>query len=602
MTVDTELQAPAQSGPPERFGRVPALDGIRALAIVAVLIYHNYSYEGFKHWGGGYLGVDVFFVLSGFLITTLLLREHHGNGRIDLRQFWARRARRLLPALFVLIAIEAILAQRVLDPLSAAAIRSDGIASLFYYENWRLAFGAPTTASHTWSLAVEEQWYLIWPILLFGLLWFMRGRLRNIRWVTAVLAVASAIECALLFRTDGSRSYFGTDTRAQALLIGALLALVLLHRPQSRSRLLQVAGWCGIAFLLWAFLTLKAVPDWMYRGGFFAVAVASACVIAAAVQSQDSVLARIFSFKGFVAIGIISYGLYLYHLPIFIWLTPLSTGLDGLQLLGLRIGVTAAIAVASYFLLEKRFLRRQRSERPSMGYLVLGAVAALVLIIIATPDKLAPTPVDNIAYALKLEAVHAPKTVPRVMLVGDKSVIDLTTTTPGVYAGSAIHGAPYAMKKCDVVPGAAIDEHGNQVERPANCSRLSHNFREVMSAYRPAYGVLMLSPTDARDRVVQDRPARFRSDEQRSAINDAVDQVRQSVTLSGGQLVLLPVRCDSTSPVPADRIDWLNSVLSDYAGKHPGVIFERQAMVTCAGGASQPAWTWPEIQHLITSH
>src|SRR3954452_13331971 len=119
----------------DTFSRVPALDGIRAIAIVAVLVYHNYSFEAVRHWGGGLLGVDVFFVLSGFLITTLLLRERDGTGRIDLRRFWTRRARRLLPALFVLILLEAMLAQFLLDPLSASALRGDGLGSIFYFEN-----------------------------------------------------------------------------------------------------------------------------------------------------------------------------------------------------------------------------------------------------------------------------------------------------------------------------------------------------------------------------------------------------------------------------------------------------------------------------------
>ena len=190
MSVDEAVRVPMTGvgGLSEAsFARVPALDGIRAIAIVAVLVYHSYAFEATHHWGGGFLGVDVFFVLSGFLITTLLLREHDRHGRIDLRQFWTRRARRLLPALFVLILIEAVVAQFVLDPLSASALRGDGIGSLFYFENWRLAFSAPTAASHTWSLAVEEQWYLIWPLLLIGLLLLARRRLRLASWFVGLL-------------------------------------------------------------------------------------------------------------------------------------------------------------------------------------------------------------------------------------------------------------------------------------------------------------------------------------------------------------------------------------------------------------------------------
>jgi peptidoglycan/LPS O-acetylase OafA/YrhL len=605
MSVDEQVRVPAPSvadSAEERFARVPALDGIRAVAIAAVLLFHNYSFEGFRHWGGGFLGVDVFFVLSGYLITTLLLREQRGSGGVDLRRFWTRRARRLIPAVFVLILIEAIVARFVLDPVSASSMRGDAIGSLFYFENWRLAVGSATTASHTWSLAVEEQWYLVWPLLLVGLLFLARGRVRIVAWVVGLLAVASAVECAILFHGDGTRAYFGTDTRAQGLLIGALLALVLLHRPKGHSRLVQFAGWSGAAFLVWIAVTLKGPADWVYRGGFFGVAVASALVIAAVTHSEDAPLARMLSARPFVAVGIISYGLYLYHLPIFLWLTPSSTNLDGLQLLGLRVGVTAVIAVASYHLIEKRFLRRRSpGERQPVAMLLAGGAVALAVIIAATPSTVHRSPAENISYALRLAAAQTPTGLPRVMLVGDAPVIDLAIQSPGVFDGDAIRGAPYAMNKCDVVPGATIDEAGTRQERLPKCALLGHNVREVMKSFRPKYGVLMLGPSDALDRVVQGRPIRFRSNEQRALVYGAVDQVRQAVTAAAGKFVLLPVRCDGSISVAGDHVDWLNRILADYSHEHPDVVFERRGLVSCANETGRPAWTWPELQHLVTS-
>ena len=605
MSVDEQVRIPAPSSAgaaDDRFARVPALDGIRAVAIAGVLLFHNYSFEGFRHWGGGFLGVDVFFVLSGYLITTLLLRERNRSGRIDLRRFWTRRARRLLPAVCVLVLIEAIVARFVLDPVSAAPLRGDAIGSLFYFENWRLAMGSATTASHTWSLAVEEQWYLVWPLLLGGLLFLARGRVRIISCFVALLAVASAIECAILFRGDGTRAYFGTDTRAQGLLIGALLALVVLHRPRGHSRLVQFSGWCGAAFLVWIAMSLKGPADWVYRGGFFAVAVAAALVIAAVTHSEDALLARILSLRPLVAVGIISYGLYLYHLPVFLWLTPSSTNLDGLQLLGLRVGVSAVIAVASYHLVEKRFLRRRSPGEPQPVAIILAGVAvALAVIIAATPSSVHRTPADTISYALRLAAAQTPTGLPRVMLVGDAPVIDLAITSPGVFDGNAIRGAPYAMNKCDVVPGATIDESGTRQERLEKCALLTHNVREVMNAFRPKYGVLMLGPSDARDRVVQGRLIRFRSDEQRALVDGAVDQMREAIDAAGGRFVLLPVRCDDSVSVPGDRVDWLNRILADYARDHLDVDFERRALVSCTSAPRQSAWTWPELQHLVTS-
>ncbi|HEV7524921.1 MAG TPA: acyltransferase [Acidimicrobiia bacterium] len=606
MSVDESVRVPAPSvagSADERFARVPALDGIRALAIAAVLAFHNYSFEGFRHWGGGFLGVDVFFVLSGFLITTLLLREQHGSGRIDLRRFWTRRARRLLPAVCVLILLEAIVAQFVLDPVSARSLRGDGIGTLFYFENWRLAVGSATTASHTWSLAVEEQWYLVWPLLLVGLLYLARGRARIASYFVGLLAVASAVECAVLYRGDGTRAYFGTDTRAQALLIGALLALVLLRRPRGHSRLVQFGGWGGAAFLVWIFATLKGPADWIYSGGFFAVAVASALVIAAVTHSEDAPLARILSLRPLVAVGIVSYGLYLYHLPIFLWLTPSSTNLDGLQLLSLRIGVTSIIAVASYHLVEKRFMRRRSpAERQPVAMLLAGAAVALAVIIAATPSSVHRSPADVISYALRQAAEQTPTGLPRVMLVGDTPVIQLAISSAGVFEGNAIRGAPYAMTQCDIVPGAIIDEQGTQQDRLPKCALLGHNMREVMTAFRPKYGVLMLGPTDARDRVAKGRPIRFRSNEQRALVYGAIDQMRGAVEAAGGRFVLLPVRCDGSASVPGVRVDWLNRVLADYARLHLDVAFKRQAIASCTSNPRQRSWTWPELQRLVTSN
>jgi hypothetical protein len=189
-----------------------------------------------------------------------------------------------------------------------------------------------------------------------------------------------------------------------------------------------------------------------------------------------------------------------------------------------------------------------------------------------------------------------------VMLVGDAPVIDVAIKSPGVFNGDEIRGAPYAMNKCDVVPGATIDEQGARQERLQKCALLGHNVREVMKSFRPKYGILMLGPSDARDRVVKNRPIRFRSNEQRALVYGAVDQVRDAVVAAGGRFVLLPVRCDGSLSVPGDHVDWLNRILADYARDHLDVEFERRALVSCTSGPRQRAWTWPELQRIVTSH
>jgi hypothetical protein len=150
-----------------------------------------------------------------------------------------------------------------------------------------------------------------------------------------------------------------------------------------------------------------------------------------------------------------------------------------------------------------------------------------------------------------------------------------------------------------VLPGAIIDEDGKQHPEPAKCQRLPHNIREVMMAFHPAYGILMLGPTDARDRVASSQLLQTGTDDQGSVVASTVDKVRQAVAVAGGRLVVLPVKCDAGSPVPGARIDRLNAALADYATKHPDVVFARQALVSCANGASQQPWTWTEVQRLL---
>ena len=204
----------------------PALDGLRAVTVIGIMLYHG----GTTWLGGGFLSVDVFFALSGYLITTLLLIEYERSGTLDLKSFWARRARRLLPALFLML-VAVLVYGAFLTGDAAAAVRRDALATLVYMSNWWFIisgnsyfeqFQDPSPLTHTWTLAIEEQWYLFAPLLLLLLLPRLRSR-RMLAVVFLVLAVASAIEMAWLANpeTDGSRVYYGTDTRLQSLVLGA---------------------------------------------------------------------------------------------------------------------------------------------------------------------------------------------------------------------------------------------------------------------------------------------------------------------------------------------------------------------------------------------
>ena len=235
----------AGAGADHRFvlHHIPALDGLRGLAVAGVLTFHG------NHLVGGYLGVDLFFVLSGFLITSLLLREGGDTGTVALGAFWIRRARRLLPALFGLLAGVVVFARVWATPFELDAIRTDALATVFYAANWQAIwsghgywdlFTTPSPLQHTWSLAIEEQFYLVWPLVVFGLIRLRRGARASL--APAVLAVAGTLGALsiawMVLRyepgTDPSRVYFGTDTRAGSILLGASLAAWLAWRGTAR--------------------------------------------------------------------------------------------------------------------------------------------------------------------------------------------------------------------------------------------------------------------------------------------------------------------------------------------------------------------------------
>jgi peptidoglycan/LPS O-acetylase OafA/YrhL len=216
--------------------RVSALDGMRAVAVMVVILH-----AGLSWLPGGFLGVDVFFVLSGYLITTLLLTELDRTGRVNLTAFWARRARRLLPALLVLVAVVSAVSPMVLPPTETALIRDDALSALAYVANWRMISrgtdyfaqtAAPSPLQHTWSLAIEEQFYLLWPLVLLLLLRWRPGRRQGLVAVVAiaVLGAVASVAAGWLLADAGSnlnRVYFGSDTRAVSILVGVGLAGIL---------------------------------------------------------------------------------------------------------------------------------------------------------------------------------------------------------------------------------------------------------------------------------------------------------------------------------------------------------------------------------------
>jgi peptidoglycan/LPS O-acetylase OafA/YrhL len=346
--------------------RAPGLDGVRALAVLAVMGFH----EGASELSGGFLGVDVFFVLSGFLITDLLVRAHQQTGKAGLKAFWIRRARRLLPPLAVMLLVVTAAAS-LIEPAQEASLRWALLAAGTYTSNWFQIFhhvsyfaaaGPPAPLDHLWSLAIEEQFYLVWPLVIWLLLKRPNGRALCAR-VAWLGAVASALVMAIMYTPGGDPSavYYGTDTHASALLIGAALALarplpVLVSTPARPGRRLDAAGVIGLAVLAWAIGHFSGNDPAVYPVGLIVAALAAAALVAAACGR--GVIAAITSWRPLRWIGVRSYGIYLWHWPVIALTAALThTNSPAPWLWLVESAVTVALAAASWRFIETPIMR-----------------------------------------------------------------------------------------------------------------------------------------------------------------------------------------------------------------------------------------------------
>ncbi|MFK4301986.1 MULTISPECIES: acyltransferase family protein [unclassified Paenibacillus] len=335
---------------------MPGLDGLRALAVIAVIVYHLNP-----DWlPGGLLGVGVFFTLSGYLITDILVSQWDTYHSFKMKDFWLRRARRLLPAMLTVVAV-IVLCSLLFDPSRLTALRGDVPAALVYMSNWWFifhqvsyfeSFGPPSPLGHLWSLAVEEQFYILWPLMLALGLKYMPKRIVLAGWVTC-LALISALLMAVIYvpGTDPSRVYYGTDTRGFALLIGAALALVwpsgkLKGQASAKARLF-LDGIGAVSLLLlchWAWASNEYDPS-LYRGGLLGIALVTAIVVAA-LAHPVSHLGKLLGLKPLRWIGARSYGLYLWHVPVITLTTP-QVDTEGVHVLRIILQLLATILLAS---------------------------------------------------------------------------------------------------------------------------------------------------------------------------------------------------------------------------------------------------------------
>jgi peptidoglycan/LPS O-acetylase OafA/YrhL len=377
------------------FGYRPGLDGLRALALLAVLAFH----QGFANARGGYLGVSAFFTLSGFLIATLALDEHDRTGGLSWARFWERRARRLLPAALVTLAAIVLLQARW-GIGAGPGFRADMLAAVGYVTNWRLAgsgagygalFAAPSPFVHLWSLAIEEQFYLLFPLAFAALLVVVRGRRL---WGAAVLAVAATGSFALAWLTaarlgNDGLAYYGTHTRAGELLVGVALAFVLGSTPVRRAldaragrAALTVAGAAALVGLVWLWHVVPIGDPHLFRGVTALNAGLTALVIVAVLAGPvDAVL----GVAPLQAIGMISYAAYLFHWPLYLVIAPPRVELGSVELFGLRLAATITAATISYLVIESPFRFRLRMPRVGLAAVMATGVAVVVALSALVP-------------------------------------------------------------------------------------------------------------------------------------------------------------------------------------------------------------------------
>jgi peptidoglycan/LPS O-acetylase OafA/YrhL len=424
-----------QGRPKGEMGYLPGLDGVRALAVLGVLFYH----ADLVWMKGGFLGVDVFFVLSGFLITSLILEEFDRSGKIDFAKFYLGRARRLLPAVLLMLAVVAVAAAIFYRDV-ASQVKADSIASLFYVNNWWYIFssqsyfefiGRPPMLKHLWSLSVEEQFYFIWPAVAYLLV--KRWARRGVRLVALAVALASTAWMIALSVMNGfpdfadpSRAYFGTDSHCMGLLIGAALATA--WRPgRLRKDVAPSAKWVitctGVAALLavlYFFFFVGEYTTWLYlSGGFLALSIIVAALIAMATHPA-SPLGPWLGTQPLRYIGQRSYGLYLWHWPIFMVTRPnLDVPIDGPLLFALRLALTFGIAELSFRFFEMPIRRgsidrwvkawrtsegAERTKRTQRGILAIAGTAIGVVVLGAA---LATAPAPSAAAGLPADVAQA---------------------------------------------------------------------------------------------------------------------------------------------------------------------------------------------------
>lgn len=611
------------------FAYQPALDGLRGIAVVAVILYHL----DYPWMGGGFLGVDTFFVLSGYLITSLLLVEFDSTGSVSLRDFWIRRAKRLLPAALLLLVAVATYSWLVAPTDRLETIRGDAIATLTYVANWRFIvddasyfelWSEASPLRHMWSLAIEEQFYLLWPVVVFGLLKALRGRTTLLIAGCVLAAAGSVVLMAELAETDRSRAYFGTDARVHTILVGALLALVLRRLPPvvgSAARIVRTLGVASLTMLGVSFVVVSDSGAWFYQGGSVIVAVAVAFVIADGVSGSPSLTTALLGWAPLRGLGQISYGLYLWHWPMIVWLTPERLGTDGLALDAIRVAATFGCALVSYVIVEQPIRHRSPSPVAALRAVSVAMTLTALVIVVGTAGS-TTNPLDLDADFEIAEATPSPSSasglptstteplpassgadtptsttigsgrVESIALVGDSVAGSLATAMRDAFTGAGFTFFDAHVHGCGVVSGLAVDEAGEPFPWSGECvERVPALHVQLIREHDPDL-VLWHSTWETADRLLDETFLEFGTPNHDAALAREIDIVVERLNARGAQVVILVAPPNAPSSFVADpdpaRMLHLADQLAIAADRLDALSLVDLNPIVCPGGPPCP--------------
>jgi peptidoglycan/LPS O-acetylase OafA/YrhL/O-antigen ligase len=614
----TGVRKPADSASAPS-GYRPALDGLRAVAVLAVIGYHATAKVS-----GGFLGVDVFFVLSGYLITSILMREELTLGRIRLTEFWARRVRRLLPAVLLLVLVCALQISRYEDVGTWALRRADLLSTLFYFANWHFiatdqsyfaTFLGASPVRHTWTLAIEEQFYVVWPLLVIAAYRLGRGarRLSGARLLAAGIVagtVASTIAMALLYDpSNPSRSYFGTDTRASSLLAGGGLGLLVQYRPgwlrSSRGLALAKWAWAPVALaMLGAFLLASDQGAAYYDGGALAFALLVVLALFVVEAAPTVPLAAALSIAPMRWIGQISYGLYLWHWPVIVWMGGSLPTHGHLRKL-LELAVMFAAAAASYYVVERPI----RSGRlPGLGLSRRRLAVAMPLLIAAVAAATVHLTTLGSAKVTAQLAPQTPLTCPQQTQIGAyawcprrigkpgapvvASVGDSTSQAlyPGMRLVAQRRGWTYieaAEGGCSILPLLFVEADTSQyVAKARQCvADIPRIIADVQARYRPDVWVLTDRWSIATMVTRQGKPLAPTDPRRNQPIETVLRSLLRRLTADGARVLFVP------TPPPGEPVDCaLHKLASDicdssaYSVRDPATVELTNTVHAAAAG------------------